>query len=95
MVQSAQREADGANRTIVTVGRVVGIAVFAFAVDEPLSDRHLQVRDDLSIFNEFLAFDGDVLGLLQEVIRSSLRFKFAHRHLQVRRSRLRATVIIL
>jgi hypothetical protein len=47
MVQSVQRQRDGANRTIVS--RVVGIAFFAFAVDEPLSDRHL--RDDLAVSN--------------------------------------------
>ena len=51
MVQTVQRQLDGANRTIV--GRVVGIAVIAFA-HEPLSDRHL--RDDLAVVNESLCF---------------------------------------
>jgi hypothetical protein len=52
MVQTVQRQLDGANRTIV--GRVVGIVVVAFAVDEPISDRHL--RDDLAVVNESLCF---------------------------------------
>ena len=86
MVQSVQRQRDGATRTIV--GLVVGIAVVAFAVDESLSDRHL--RDDLAIVNESLAFDGDV-ELLQEAIRSL--FRFGDRHLC--RSRLRATASII
>ena len=70
------------------VGRV-GIAVVAFAVDEPLGDRHL--RDDLAVVNESLAFDGDVLELPQEAIRSL--FRSGDRHF--RRSRLRATASII